>query len=164
MSTMSIRLFCTGGTIAKRYDELSGELLFDDTHMTKMLSQARCTLALKSTTLMLKDSLEMDENDRVLIKEACLDAQERQIIITHGTDTMVESAKKLSDIKDKTIILTGAMIPYAFKNSDSLFNLGAALTAVQTLPFGVYITMNAKIFTWDNVQKNREAGIFEKLI
>ncbi len=158
-----VKLFSTGGTIAKRYDEISGELLFDDEHIEKMLTQGRCTLDVKITPLMLKDSLEMDEVDRVLVYKACLDDLASNILITHGTDTIVESAKKLSSIKDKTIVLTGAMIPYAFKNSDAMFNLAFALSAVQALPHGIYIAINGQIFTWDNVQKNRKEGKFEKL-
>lgn len=157
------RLFSTGGTIAKRYDELSGELVFDNEHIEKMLLQGRCEVQLKITPLMSKDSLEMDDNDREIIYKATQNAKENKIIITHGTDTMVQSAQKLSLIADKTIIFTGAMIPYAFKNSDSLFNLSSAILAVQILPFGVYICMNGQIFSPQNVVKNRQKGIFEKL-
>jgi len=159
-----IRLLSTGGTIAKRYDEISGELVFDEAHIKKMFSQGRSNLNIKISPLMLKDSQDMDENDREIIYQACQDNLESYILITHGTDTMVESAKKLSSIKDKTIILTGAMIPYAFKNSDAMFNLGVALSAIETLPNGIYITMNGQIFTWDNVQKNKKEGKFETLI
>jgi len=160
---MSIKLFSTGGTIAKMYDELSGELLFDKEHIQKMLSQGRSTAQIEVTPLMMKDSLEMNELDRDIIFKACKETTKEKIIITHGTDTMVESAKKLSTVKDKTIVFTGAMIPFAFKNSDALFNISAAITAVQTLPNGIYICMNAKIFSWDNVVKNRKKGIFEEL-
>ena len=160
---MSIKLFSTGGTIAKRYDELSGELLFDKRHIQKMLDQGRCTTDIKVIPLMLKDSLDMNEQDRDIILKVCKDATKEKIIITHGTDTMVESAKKLSTIKNKTIVLTGAMIPYAFKNSDALFNISAAITAVQALSHGIYICMNGEIFSWDNVIKNTKDGIFEKL-
>jgi L-asparaginase len=160
---MSIKLFSTGGTIAKRYDELSGELLFDKEHIQKMLSQGRCTAKIEAVPLMIKDSLEMNEHDRDIIFKACKETTKEKIIITHGTDTMVESAKILSTIKDKTIVFTGAMIPYAFKNSDALFNISAAITAVQILPAGIYICMNGKVFSWENVTKNKKKGIFEKL-
>lgn len=162
---MSIKLFSTGGTIAKRYDELTGELVMDTQHIESMLKQGRCNRELLSiTSLMLKDSLDMNSLDREEIKKACNETKVHQIIITHGTDTMVESAKMLSSITDKTIILTGAMIPYAFKFSDALFNLASAITAVQTLPYGIYIAMNGKIFSWDNVDKNKREGIFEERI
>ncbi len=158
-----IKLISTGGTIAKRYDELSGELVFDKEHIEKMLAQGRCNAHIKIKPLMLKDSLDLTETEREIIFKACLDASESKIIITHGTDTMVESAKKLSTISNKTIILTGAMIPYAFKNSDSLFNLSFALASAQMQSSGVYICMNGQIFSWDNVVKNRAKGVFEKL-
>jgi L-asparaginase len=160
----SVRLFSTGGTIAKKYDEISGELVFDGEHIQKILTQGRCTLDVKITPLMLKDSLDMNEVDRDTILNACKDNLDSTILITHGTDTMVESAKKLSSIKEKTIVLTGAMIPYAFKNSDAVFNLAFALSTVQTLPHGIYISMNGQNFRWDNVQKNKKEGTFEKLI
>jgi len=159
---MKIRLFSTGGTIAKRYDEISGELVFDDEHIHKMLKQGRCTKIVNISPLMLIDSLNMDDGDRDVIFEAC-NGLDSHILITHGTDTMIESAKKLSTISDKTIVLTGSMIPYAFKNSDAVFNLSFAISAVQTLNSGVYICMNGQIFNWDNVQKNKKKGHFEKL-
>ncbi len=159
---MKIRLFSTGGTIAKRYDEISGELVFDGEHVQKMLKQGRCTQTINISPLMLKDSLEMDNQDRDAIFEAC-DGLDSHILITHGTDTIVESAKKLSSIADKTIVLTGAMIPYAFKNSDAMFNLAFAISATSMLPHGVYICMNGQIFSWDNVVKNKKEGHFEKL-
>jgi L-asparaginase len=161
---MKIRVFTTGGTIAKKYDELTGELVFDDSHIEKMLKQGRCKAKLELTSLMLKDSLDMNDSDREEIFKACKTATEDKILITHGTDTMVKSAEKLSAIKDKTIVLTGAMIPYAFKNSDGVFNLGFALSAVQTLSCGVYICINGEIFNWDKVTKNTKKGYFENTI
>ncbi len=155
-----IRLFSTGGTIAKRYDEISGELIFDKEHIEKMLLQGRCKVDIKISTLMLKDSLEMDDNDTNTILKEVKNCDENKIIITHGTDTMIQSAKKLSKIDDKTIIFTGSMIPYAFKNSDALFNIASAITAVQTLEFGVYICMNGRVFLADNVVKDKIRGVF----
>jgi L-asparaginase len=160
---MKIRLFSTGGTIAKRYDEISGTLVFDTEHIQKMLNQGRCTSSINTTTIMLKDSLEMDDNDRAIIFDACKDNLDSHIIITHGTDTMVETAQKLSTISNKTIVLTGAMIPYAFKNSDALFNLAFTISATSMLESGIYICMNGQIFLWDNVAKNKKEGYFEKL-
>lgn len=158
-----IKLLSTGGTIAKMYDELSGELSFYEKHIEEMLVQGRCNPIVEITPLMLKDSLELKSDDRKKIKTACENAPQSKIIITHGTDTMVESAKVLSTITDKTIVLTGAMVPYAFKLSDAIFNLASSISAVQTLPCGVYICMNGEVFLWDNVRKNRQKGIFEKL-
>ncbi len=157
---MKVRLFSTGGTIAKKYDELSGELIFDKEHIEKMLLQGRCKADIKITSLMLKDSLEMNDNDRNTIENMVKNCDENKIIITHGTDTMIQSAKKLSKINDKTIVFTGAMIPYAFKNSDSLFNIASAITVAQTLKHGVYICMNGKVFLADNVVKDKKLGLF----
>jgi len=161
---MSIRIFVTGGTFDKEYNELSGELFFKETHLYEMLKLGRCRLLLDIRTLMMIDSLEMTDSDRKIILENCIRADENKIVITHGTDTMVETAKFLADfVKDKTILLTGAMIPYKFGSSDGLFNLGSALAFVQTLPYGVYIAMNGKYFNWDNVRKNRKTGVFEEV-
>ena len=161
---MAIRIFVTGGTFDKEYNELTGELFFQDSHINEMLLLGRCKLDLKIRTLMLEDSLSMTDADRKIILENCIGADEDKIIITHGTDMMVATAKVLGEvIADKTIVLTGAMIPYKFGSSDGLFNLGSALAFVQTLPPGVYISMNGKYFKWDNVQKNRKTGIFEEI-
>ena len=157
-----IKLLVTGGTIDKVYNELTGELIFTQSHLPQMLKQAHCEADLSIETLMLKDSLEMENADRQLILQACQRSNESLIIITHGTDTMTLTAAYLAtQINDKTIVLLGAMIPYAFKQSDSLFNLGCAITAVQCLSSGIYITMNGKIFSWDQVAKNRQKGLFE---
>ncbi len=156
-----IQLFVTGGTISKVYNELNGELHCNKLHINDMLTQAKITLDIKIKTLMLKDSLEINDEDREEIFQNCNNSKSSQNIIIHGTDTMVQSAKKLSGIKDKTIVLTGAMIPFSFKNSDAMFNLGVAIGAVQVLNSGVYICMNGKIFEWDKVVKNKEFGIFE---
>lgn len=159
---MKIKILITGGTIDKIYDDLKGELTFDKTHVPAMLEQGRCNVDINIETLMLKDSLDMVEQDRMLILERCQACKEKRIIITHGTDTMTETAEVLGQrIKDKKIVLLGAMIPYSFDNSDSMFNLGCAITAVQSISNGVYITMNGKIFTWDKVLKNKDKGIFQ---
>ncbi len=157
---MSIQIFATGGTIAKRYDEISGELIFDEDLPVKILKQARSTACFDIQTLMLKDSLMMDEIDREIIFESVQNSDLDKILILHGTDTMVDTAYKLSGIKSKTIILTGAMIPFSFKNSDALFNVGMALGALKSLDEGIYITMNAKIFNYDNVIKDKNKGEF----
>jgi L-asparaginase len=162
--SMKIKFFITGGTFDKEYDELEGKLFFRDTHLPEMLRLGHCRLDIDTRTLMMVDSLSMTEADRNIILENCRQAKEDKIVITHGTDTMVETARLLgSTITNKTIILTGAMIPYRFGSSDGLFNLGSALAFAQTLPFGVYVSMNGRYFNWDNVQKNRQAGIFEEL-
>ena len=159
---MSIRLFVTGGTFDKEYDEIHGTLEFRDTHLPDMLALGRCRLDVGVTTLMLIDSLEMTAADRERIATSCAEAEEQRIVITHGTDTMVETARVLArSVEGKTIVLTGAMIPIAFGSSDGLFNLGGALTAVQTLPPGVYVTMNGRVFAWDDVRKNPQTGVFE---
>ena len=159
-----IKLIITGGTLDKHYNELNGELYFPKTHLPAMLKQARCSVEVDAQQLMLKDSLEMGEVDRKLIKQACVASAVKQIIITHGTDTMVETAKYLATIEhDKTIVLVGAMIPYTIKQSDALFNLGCAVTAVQLLPAGIYITMNGKVFDWDKVCKDKQLGEFKSV-
>jgi L-asparaginase len=161
---MAIRIFVTGGTFDKEYDELRGTLDFEDTHVQEMLKLGRCHLDVSIRTLMMVDSLDMNAQDRETIVENCARCDEQQIVITHGTDTMVETATELAKANlGKTIVLTGAMIPYAFGSSDGLFNLGSALSFVQTLQAGVYIAMNGKYFAWDNVRKNREVGAFEPL-
>lgn len=161
---MSVRLFVTGGTFDKEYDEIRGELFFKDSHLKDMLEMGRCRVDVKVRTLMLVDSLQMSASERDTIANNCREVPETQIIITHGTDTMVETARVLAEqVKDKTIVLTGAMIPIAFGSSDGLFNLGGALTAVQVLSPGVYVSMNGRVFNWDNVRKNRDTGVFEAL-
>jgi L-asparaginase len=161
---MPIKIFVTGGTFDKEYDEIRGQLYFNATHLPEILNLGRCTLPVDIETLMMIDSLHMTENDRARIVKHCKDCDNERIIITHGTDTMVETARAIATAGiDKTIILTGAMIPYKFGSSDGLFNMGCALSYVQTLPAGVYITMNGRYFVWDNVRKNREAGLFEEL-
>jgi L-asparaginase len=160
-----IRLFVTGGTFDKEYNELNGALYFRHTHVQEMLHRGRSHVRVKVETLMMIDSLEMTAADRAIIVDACVRAEEPQILITHGTDTMVDTARALASAipkdKGKTIVMTGAMVPYAFGSSDGLFNLGSALSFVQVLPPGVYIAMNGRCFDWDHVRKNRDEGTFE---
>lgn len=159
-----IRLFVTGGTFDKEYDERNGSLYFKDTHLREMLKLGRSLVEVEVRTLMMIDSLEMDEEDREVIASQCRKCPRQRIVITHGTDTMEVTAKLLGQtIQDKTIVLTGALIPYAFGSSDGLFNLGSALAFAQSLAPGVYVAMNGLYFHWDNVRKNRDAGVFETL-
>ena len=161
---MAIRIFVTGGTFDKEYNELNGELFFKDTHLHEMLRLGRSKLELEISTLIMIDSLDMLEEDREQIARACMKASEERILITHGTDTMQVTAAMLAEkISHKTIVITGAMIPYKFGSSDGLFNLGAALAFVQSLPHGVYVAMNGKIFKGDNVMKNKATGEFETI-
>ncbi len=162
MKSEPIRVFVTGGTFDKEYNEIAGRLFFQDTHVPEMLRLGRCLLDVEISALMMIDSLEMTGDDRGAIAAACRNAREPRIVITHGTDTMVETAAHLGrEIQGKTIVLTGAMVPYKFGSSDGMFNLGSALAFVQTLPPGVYIAMNGRWFPWDRVRKNRDKGIFE---
>ena len=162
---MSIRIFITGGTFDKEYNELNGQLYFKDTHINELLKLGRCRVDVDIRTLMMVDSLEMTDDDRQLIARQCQNSDEDKIIITHGTDTMSETAAVLAKkTTNKTIVLTGAMIPYKFGSSDGLFNLGSALAFVQALPNGVYVAMNGRYFTWGNVRKNKQTGGFEEII
>jgi L-asparaginase len=164
---MAVRIFVTGGTFDKEYNELTGSLAFKDTHLPEMLRLGRSRVDVSIRTLLMIDSLEMTGADRALIVDQCRQTSETRILITHGTDTMIETARTLAAAfapeAGKTIVLTGAMIPYAFGSSDGLFNLGSALSFVQVLPPGVYIAMNGRSFTWDRVRKNRETGVFETI-
>lgn len=161
---MAIRIFITGGTFDKEYNELNGQLYFKDTHLHDLLAMGRCKVPVEIRTLMMIDSLEMTDEDRKLIIHQCNSADESKIVITHGTDTMSDTAKVLAEnVKGKTIVLTGAMIPIKFGSSDGLFNLGSALAFAQSLPPGVYIAMNGRYFTWDNVRKNKQTGVFEEI-
>ena len=162
---MPVRILITGGTFDKEYDEIRGELYFKDTHMREILDLGRSKLEVKIRTLMLLDSLEMTDHDRDVILDNCRRVPENQIVITHGTDTMTETGRVIAEAKlEKTIILTGAMIPYKFGSSDGLFNFGGALAFVQALPHGVYIAMNGRYFDWNKVEKNIKTGVFEKLL
>lgn len=162
---MAIRIFITGGTFDKEYNMLDGQLYFKDTHMTELLELGRNTVPVEIRTLMMIDSLEMTDEDRELIAHQCNQADEEQIVITHGTDTMALTAQMLSEkVKDKTIVLTGAMIPIKFGSSDGLFNLGSAIAFAQSLPHGVYVVMNGRHFKAGQVRKNRETGTFEEIL
>lgn len=160
-----IQIFVTGGTFDKEYNYITGELYFKDTHLPAMFERGRSTLDVNIKTLMMVDSLQMTEEDRNIIVYNCKRAEHNKIVITHGTDTMVETANSLAAANiEKTIIITGAMIPYAFgTSSDGFFNLGAALAFVQVLPIGIYIAMNGKFFNWQEVRKNKQTGYFESL-
>jgi L-asparaginase len=159
-----IQIIITGGTFDKNYNELNGELYFKETHLHEMLQLGRSRLFVEVNPLMLIDSLQMSRSHREKILTACEKAAAEKIVITHGTDTMVATATFLAKKNlQKTIVLTGAMIPYQFGSSDGLFNLGSSLAFVQTLPVGVYISMNGKYFPWNNVQKNTNIGEFETL-
>ena len=159
-----IAILVTGGTFDKQYNELAGTLTFKETHVPEMLRLGRNRVDVSVRQLMMIDSLDMTEADRGVIADACAAAEASRIVITHGTDTMVETARTLaSRAIDKTIVLTGAMVPYAFGSSDGLFNLGSALSFAQTLAPGVYVAMNGRAFTWNNVRKDRLTGIFEPL-
>ncbi|MDB5281581.1 MAG: asparaginase [Bacteroidota bacterium] len=161
---MTIKILITGGTFDKEYDEIGGRLYFKNTHLPEILNLGRSNLPVEVRTLMMIDSLEMTDADRDLIVSHCKQCSEKRIIITHGTDTMEVTARALGEAKlDKTIVLTGAMIPYKFGSSDGLFNLGSALAFVQTLQNGVFVAMNGRFFNWDNVRKNKATGIFEEL-
>lgn len=161
---MKIRVFVTGGTFDKEYDEIKSQLFFKDTHLPEMLKLGRCKLDIDIRTLMMLDSLELTDEDRNVILTNCQKTPEDKIVITHGTDTMIETAKVLaSGIKDKTIILTGAMVPYKFGSSDGLFNLGSALSFVQVLAPGIYIAMNGEYFLWSEVIKNKQLAQFEEI-
>jgi L-asparaginase len=165
-----IRLFVTGGTFDKTYDEIGGRLSFGDTHVPEMLRLGRSRVEVAVRTLMMIDSLDMTAAHREVIVRNCIQSDETRIVITHGTDTMVETAAAIAGgaetaptLAAKTVVLTGAMVPYAFGSSDGLFNLGSALSFAQSLPAGVYIAMNGRAFAWDNVRKNRETGSFEEI-
>lgn len=162
-----IRILVTGGTFDKEYDELTGRLSFRNTHIQEMLRLGRNRANVSVQVLLMMDSLEMTADHRARIVDACLDAHESQIVVTHGTDTMVETAAVIAAasalLSGKTIVLTGAMVPYAFGSSDGLFNLGSALSFVQVLPPGVYLAMNGRWFAWDRVRKNRASGVFEAI-
>jgi L-asparaginase len=159
-----IQVFITGGTFDKEYNELDGSLYFKETHVQEMLEKGRSRLDLQTQTLFMKDSLEFTETERAKIQQACANAASDRILITHGTDTMTQTADYLAQhIMSKTIVLTGAMIPYKFGSSDGMFNLGSALAFVQILPPGVYISMNGKIFEAGSVRKNLSKGEFEAI-
>lgn len=160
---MNIAILVTGGTFDKEYNELNGELYFKNPHIQEMLAKGRCRLSTRIQVVVMKDSLEMTEIDLRQILETCKSCEESRIVITHGTDTMENTARFLAaEGLDKTIVLTGAMIPYTFGSSDGLFNLGSALSFAQVLSPGVFIAMNGCIFKSDDVYKDKQQGIFRK--
>lgn len=159
---MKIKLFATGGTFEKVYHPITQTLSFEESHLLEIFTMGRSELDLTLEVLFLKDSLQMTDEDRALILEKCMNTDEEKIVITHGTDTMTKTAGVLAEkIKDKTIVLTGAMVPFGFRSSDAEFNLGSAMGFVQTLPHGVYIAMNGRVSPHDQVRKNLETGVFE---
>jgi L-asparaginase len=165
---VTVRIIVTGGTFDKTYDEIRGVLAFRETHLPQMLRLGRSRVDVAIEPLMMIDSLDMSDADRALIVRHCAECEEARVVVTHGTDTMVETARAIAaagssvpGLAAKTVVLTGAMIPYAFGSSDGLFNLGSALSFAQVLPPGVYIAMNGQHFEWDKVRKNRETGVFE---
>ncbi len=161
---MPIMIFVTGGTFDKEYNEIDGTLMFKDTHVQEMLRLGRSKVEVEVKKLMLIDSLDMTDEHRQTILKECRNAPHERIVITHGTDTMEQTARVLGQAGiQKTIVLMGAMIPYAFGTSDGLFNLGAALAFAETLPPGVYIAMNGRQFVWNNCRKNRATGQFEEI-
>jgi L-asparaginase len=163
MGHAALRILVTGGTFDKDYHELEGRLFFRQTHVPEMLRLGRCELAVEVQALMLVDSLDMTDSDRERILSACRSAPEERIVITHGTDTMERTARTVGAARlAKTIVLTGAMVPYTFGSSDGLFNLGSALAFAQSLSAGTYVAMNGRCFRWDNVRKNRSSGVFEE--
>lgn len=166
MTLLMIQLFVTGGTFDKEYNYISGSLFFKDTHLPAMFERGRCTLEVDIKTLMMIDSIDMREEDREIIAHNCRRSPHQRILLTHGTDRIVETAHYLAKVgmEDKTVVLTGAMVPYAFgTSSDGFFNLGSALAFVQTLPTGIYVVMNGRYFRWDKVRKNTKTGFFEEL-
>lgn len=161
-----IQVFVTGGTFDKEYNFLSGKLYFRNTHLQEMFESGRCTLDLDIKTLMMIDSLDLTDADREIIAYNCKKSENDRILVTHGTDTIVQTARVIAEsgLKDKTIVLTGALIPATFgTSSDGFFNLGSALAFVQSLPHGIYIVMNGRYFKWNNVVKNTKTGFFEDL-
>ena len=161
---MSLRIIATGGTFDKHYDALTGKLGFAESHLPAVLARTRMTIPFELEILPLLDSLDMQDADRERVLTSCRAAAEKAIVIVHGTDMMKETAGVLGGAAlDKTVVLTGAMIPYSIANSDALFNLGFATAAAQTLPAGVYVAMNGRVFAWDKVTKNRSAGVFQPL-
>ncbi len=164
MSPQEIRVFVTGGTFDKEYDEVHGRLYFKDTHLAEMLRAGRSRVPISMRTLMMIDSLDMTDADRALIVDHCRQCEASRIVITHGTDTMAQTARALSEANlGKTIVLTGAIVPFAFGSSDGLFNLGSALSFVQVLPAGVYVAMNGRCLDALRVRKNRDTGVFEEV-
>ena len=162
-SRRAARIIVTGGTFDKRYDAIKGELTFTETHLPALLEQARVRLPLAVDIRLLIDSLQMTDAHRREVLEACRQSAEESIVVVHGTDTMVQTARVVGEASlDKTIVFTGAMVPYSVQGSDAPFNLGFAMAAATTLPPGVYVAMNAQVFAWDDVEKDRAEGTFKR--
>lgn len=166
---MTLRIIITGGTFDKRYDAIRGQLTFEDTHLPDIIKQVRSSLPIELELNQLVDSLDMQDENRQRVLDASRNAGEAYIVITHGTDTMAETAGVLGRafaagepaLSGKRIVLTGAMVPYSVSGSDAMFNLGSAVMAAQLVEPGVYITMNGRCFPWHSVRKNRALGVFE---
>lgn len=163
MADMKIRVFCVGGTIDKIYFDAKSEYEVGAPAIGKMLHQIAVNLDIQVTSLMAKDSLDMTDDDRAVIAKAVAECDEEKIIITHGTDTMPDTARSLSGIASKTIVLTGALAPAIFKDSDAMFNVGGALATVQAKDEGVYIVMNGQVFDAANVRKDVANNCFVTL-
>ncbi|WP_034299711.1 asparaginase domain-containing protein [Herbaspirillum sp. RV1423] len=161
---MTLRIIATGGTFDKHYDEIAGQLGFANSHLPEVIARARLTVPATLEELPLLDSLDMQDIDRRRVLASCDRAEEDAIVIIHGTDTMQDTARVLGAAQlAKTLVLTGAMIPYAVRGSDAQFNFGFACGVAQVLPHGVYVAMNGRVFDWDKVAKNRSAGVFEPI-
>lgn len=161
---MTLHIIATGGTFEKHYDEMTGELVFRESHLPAILKRGRVSVPYTFEQVCLMDSLAMQDQHRLDILAACRKAAAGRIVIVHGTDTMRETAALIGrETLDKTVVLTGAMIPYEFDHSDALFNIGFAIGAVQLLPQGVYVLMNGRVFEWNKVRKNRREGMFEEV-
>lgn len=159
---MKIKFFAVGGTIDKVYFDALSKFEIGESNILDILKDARVNFNYNISSLLKKDSLDMTTKDRIKILDAVKNSPYKQIVITHGTDTMIETANVLGEVKNKVIVLTGAMEPAKFKSSDAIFNLGSAVAAVQTLPYGIYIAISGRIFTPDNVRKNRTLKLFEE--
>ena len=160
---MHIKIFTTGGTIDKVYFDAMSEYQVGPPNISAVFEELKLAFTYTIESLTKKDSLELNDDDRTLIYQSVAKDPAQRILITHGTDTMVQTAKNLADIQGKTIVLTGALKPALFKTTDAVFNIGCAVTAVQTLEPGIYIVMNGCVFTHDHVRKNVQDGIFETL-
>lgn len=162
---MHLRIIITGGTFDKRYDAIRGQMTFKDSHLPEIVQFVRCGFPVELEINQLTDSLDMDDSNRQSVLDACVRASESHIVITHGTDTMQDTAaflgRSIERLSGKRIVFTGAMVPYSVSDSDALFNLGCAVAAVQFVVPGVYIAMNGRTFRWDQVRKDRQRGQFE---
>lgn len=158
-----VRVFTAGGTIDKQYFDDKGDYEIGQPLIADILREAAVTVPFAVEELMRKDSLHMDDADRALIRERVLAADEARVIVTHGTDTMADTARELADTAGKTVVLTGALYPARFRDSDAVFNIGMAFGAVQVLPAGTWIVMNGRVFDGCKVHKNREHNRFEEV-